>query len=112
MNHSFIEKEGAVIEQTEAANQSLYEAQRTKILDGARRVFAREGRKATMADVAAEAGVSQGLAYRYFASKEAIIQALIEQVMESRPATLERVLEMPGTPGERLALMVSKFVES
>lgn len=40
------------------------DAQRTNILEGARRAFARKGQAATMADVAQAAGVSQGLAYR------------------------------------------------
>src|SRR5229473_589037 len=48
----------------EEANQRIREEQRAKILDGARKVFARKGLAATMADVAAEAVVSQGLAYR------------------------------------------------
>ena len=66
---------------TAEANQRLREAQRAKILKSASRTFARLGRGATMADVAAEAAVSQGLAYRYFASKEALFQALIEEAI-------------------------------
>src|SRR5262245_10565427 len=56
---------------TEEANQRVREAQRAKILDGATAAIARKGWAATMADVAAAAEVSQGLAYRYFANKEA-----------------------------------------
>src|SRR5579884_2940650 len=97
---------------TEAANQRIREEQREKILEAARRVFARKGRAATMVDVATEAGVSQGLAYRYFASKEAIFHELLQQAMQAGPATLQRLLEEPGSPGERLFLVVSKMVES
>ncbi|GCE30018.1 hypothetical protein KDA_55020 [Dictyobacter alpinus] len=97
---------------TAEANQRLREAQRVKILESASRVFARLGRAATMADVATEAQVSQGLAYRYFASKEALFQALIEQAMQTNPTGLQSFLEMPGTPGERLALLLSRLVES
>lgn len=100
------------MQRTEAANQQLREMQRAKILDGARSVFARKGKAATMADVAAEAAVSQGLAYRYFANKEAIFQALVEQALQASPTTLNRIQERPGTPGERLALLVSKLVEN
>lgn len=93
---------------TEEANQRLREEQRAKILDGARKVFAQKGMAATMAEVAAAAEVSQGLAYRYFTNKEAIFNALLEQVMQVALTGMPRLLEMPGTPGERLELLISR----
>ena len=60
-----------------------------------------------MADVAAEASVSQGLAYRYFASKEAIFHVLVEQAVQSGIAGIQRIPKMAGTPGERLGFLVS-----
>jgi AcrR family transcriptional regulator len=99
------------MQRTEAANQRLRETQRAKILDGARHVFARKGRAATMADVAEAAGVSQGLAYRYFANKEEIFHELVNQALQSGLATPQRILQMPGTPGERLAFLVSRLIE-
>ncbi len=51
-----------------------------RILDAAERVFARAGfHAATMQDVAAEAGMSPGNLYRYFASKDAIIAGMAER---------------------------------
>lgn len=96
---------------TEEANERIREAQRAKILDAAMTVFARKGRAATMADIAAEAGVSQGLAYRYFAGKDAIFQAILEQVARASAAG-PRVLEMSGTPGERIATLLSRIITS
>jgi AcrR family transcriptional regulator len=64
-----------------------------------------------MADVAAEASVSQGLAYRYFASKEAIFRVLIEQTLQSSDADFQLLLERAGTPGKRLTLLVSQMVD-
>src|SRR5215470_1989774 len=95
---------------TPATNQRRREAQREKILDGARRVFARKGMEATMAEVAAEAGVSHGLAYHYFAHKEALFHALVEQTLQSDPAGLQRIFEESGTPGERLASLLTTLV--
>jgi AcrR family transcriptional regulator len=92
---------------TQAANQRIREEQRAKILGSARKVFARKGMAATMADVAAAAGVSQGLAYRYFASKEALFHELVEQSVQSGIAGIQRIPKMPGTPGERLSFLVS-----
>lgn len=51
-----------------------------RILDAAERVFARDGfHAATMNDVAAEAGMSPGNLYRYFANKDAIIAGIAER---------------------------------
>ncbi len=96
---------------TKEANQRILEEQRAKILEAARRVLARHGLAATMDDIAAEAGISHGLAYRYFASKEAIVRALIEEAIQQSPE-LQHIQELPGTPGARLDLLISQFVES
>lgn len=62
-----------------AAQASPTERQ-IRILDAAERVFARAGfHVATMNDVAAEAGMSPGNLYRYFASKDAIIAGMAER---------------------------------
>ena len=99
------------MQNSDAANQHLRETQRAKILDASGKVFARKGRAATMADIAAEAAVSQGLAYRYFKNKEDIFQALVEQAIRANPRVLNHIQEMQGTPGERLTRLVSIFVE-
>jgi len=53
---------------------------RTQILDAAERSFVRAGfHRATMQDVAAEAGMSPGNLYRYFASKDALVAGLCER---------------------------------
>jgi AcrR family transcriptional regulator len=80
-----------------------------KILDGARRVFARRGLAATMADVAVSAGVSQGLAYRYFTNKDELFRALVEEGIRSSEGL--SVLEIPGTPGDRLDFLVSALLK-
>lgn len=56
------------------------EAQRQRILDAAQRCFVQHGfHAASMAGVASAAGISAGLIYRYFASKNDIILAIIER---------------------------------
>src|SRR6266700_5728769 len=94
---------------TEEANRRIRDERRARILDSARAAFARRGLAATMAEVAAAAGVSQGLAYRYFASKDELFHALVEEVTRSSEGP--RVAEMPGTPAERLRLLVSALLE-
>ena len=53
---------------------------RAQILDAAERSFCRSGfHRATMHDVAAEAGMSPGNLYRYFPSKDALVAGLCER---------------------------------
>ncbi|SHG66070.1 transcriptional regulator, TetR family [Kaistia soli DSM 19436] len=55
------------------------EARRAQVLDAARVCFARSGfRGASMQEICAEAKMSPGALYRYFPSKEAIIEAIAE----------------------------------
>jgi len=95
---------------TPEANQRIREAQRAKILESARRVFARKGMDATITDIATEARMSLGLAYRYFADKEAIFSELVRQTLPDASAEFQALVEMPGTPGERLATLISNIV--
>lgn len=97
---------------TTAEEQHPREAQRANILEGARRVFARKGKAATMADIAAAAQVSQGLAYRYFASKNEIYRELVMQSIEQADVMAAQPgQELSATPGQRLALLITRLVE-
>ena len=70
------------------------EAQCSRILDAAQRCFAESGfHGATMATIAETAGISAGLAYRYFPSKDAIVLAIIERQLKMRR---ERIAALPG----------------
>ena len=97
---------------TAAANQQIRDAQRARILEAAWAVFAQKGRATTMADVAAAAEVSYGLAYRYFANKEALYQALVEESLHASAAGLERFVAQSGTPRERLTALISGLVHT
>ncbi len=85
--------------------------QRANILNAARTVFARKGSSATMAEIAIEAGVSQGLAYRYFPSKGAILTTLVKEAAESGGGPSERMKDISGSPGQKLELLVSSLVK-
>ena len=94
---------------TEQAFGEMRERSSKKILEAAKRVFAKKGLAATVADIAAEAGVSQGLAYRYFPSKEAIFHTLLRQMLQSGEA--DRFAEETGRgPRERLERFVTQTI--
>ncbi|MEI8144840.1 MAG: TetR/AcrR family transcriptional regulator [Alphaproteobacteria bacterium] len=61
---------------------------KTVILDAAERCFARSGfHGASMAQICAEAGMSPGNLYRYFPSKEALTEGLIERDLAEATAS-------------------------
>ncbi|WP_327358190.1 TetR/AcrR family transcriptional regulator [Streptomyces sp. NBC_01304] len=63
-------------------SQEHLDARRRQILDGAARCFARGGFHATsMQDVLREVNLSAGAVYRYFSGKEALIRAIVEEVL-------------------------------
>src|ERR1700744_3429961 len=81
--------------------QQYRDARRDQILSAARRCFLRDGFHSTsMQDLFAEAGLSAGAVYRYFASKDEVIVAIAEQNMREVLAMMRGVAE--GTPGRSL----------
>ena len=92
-----------------ADNERIRAAQRAGILAAARTVFARRGLAATIDEVAAAAGVSHGLAYRYFASKAELFRALAEEAL-ARPPGGPEAPEVTGPPGQRLRQVIGVLV--
>jgi AcrR family transcriptional regulator len=64
-------------------NERMRDERREQIMDAALRLFATRGLGTTkITDIARAAGISQGLLYHYFASKEAIYTELIGEAFE------------------------------
>jgi len=65
-----------------------------EILDAAGRCFARDGfHGASISSICAEAEISPGHLYHYFASKEAIVGAIIESSLANAVARFDRVVQ-------------------
>ena len=70
---------------------------RTQILEAAIVCFAKHGfHQASMHDISAEAGISVGLIYRYFANKEAVIAAMADEHKKEIHDVLERARQAPS----------------
>jgi len=86
---------------------------RQRMLDGAHRAMLSGGyRGTTMPAIAAEADVSVGLLYRYFASKEELYLAMCEYVSQAQLDELAVQMGQIADPRERLGRAVGHFVES
>jgi AcrR family transcriptional regulator len=99
------------VPRTGEANEQARRDARARILAGARAAFARKGIAATMADVAAAAGVSQGLPYRYFSDKDDLVRALVTEAVQQADAE-GSPLALPGSAAERLRRLVTSLVEA
>lgn len=82
----------------QAIQAQLAAARRTQILDAATRVFASKGfNRATIRDVARDAGVADGTIYNYFANKTDLLFGLLDRLndTERRPASLAQATAAP-----------------
>jgi AcrR family transcriptional regulator len=71
------------------------ERNRRALLDAAVQVFGERGLDATVAEIAARAGVGQGTAFRHFPTKEQLIAATVRDVLDRITATALQQLEEP-----------------
>ncbi len=101
-----------ILPRSKEANEEIRKETTQKILNAAIAVFAIKGRAATMAEISAKAGVSEGLAYHYFASKEEIFAVLVKQAAEAGGGPTERIAQIQGKPGTRLALLITYILEN
>jgi AcrR family transcriptional regulator len=86
---------------------------RQRILDGADRAFSDAGFRGTsIPDIAGEAGVSVGLIYRYFPSKEELFLSVCQHRTDAQLNSLAISLGALADPADRLRAGIGYFVES
>ncbi|MGH2541800.1 MAG: TetR/AcrR family transcriptional regulator [Ardenticatenaceae bacterium] len=91
--------------------QQIKDERRETILDAARQVFARNGLAATrISDIAAEAGVSQGLFYHYFDNKEALFTEIVEAALRETAALTANARQSPGSAWQRLHALCEQML--
>jgi AcrR family transcriptional regulator len=72
---------------------------RERLLVAAGQVFEEKGLGASVTDVARVAGVGMGTLYRRFPSKEALIEALVSEVLEATITMAREAATLPGGIG-------------
>lgn len=90
-------------------SQDHLERRRREILEAAFHSFASKGlRGTTMQEIAAKAGMSAGALYRYFDSKQALIEALAGAAAGRREEALKAL--RPGAGAAALAELVAEMI--
>ena len=84
-----------------AARQPLRERVANAILEAAARALVDQGAHASMSEVAAEAGIARATVYRYFPSRQALLDALAELAVNDASARLAsaRIDQVPVEEG-------------
>jgi AcrR family transcriptional regulator len=89
-----------------------FEAKQRGLLLDAAAVFARQGmEKASMSQIAANAGVSKSLLYHYYPSKDALIFAIIETHLNELDEALAEADGSEGPPEDRLRVLIGTVLE-
>lgn len=94
------------------ANQKVKDERREKILASALALYASKGLAATkISDIAERTGMSQGLVYHYFKSKEQIFICLIRHAMERMNEAAQNLEKLPITAREKVVLAVEGLLK-
>src|SRR5881227_173200 len=108
--------EGEVMPVAEAREGSRrspnWQARRQAIVDTSARVFARQGYHATGIVELCEANdLGKGALYHYIGSKEELLAAIHDRVMDEVMAGADRVAEAGGPPPEQLARLGEELLD-
>ncbi len=89
-----------------------WQARRQAIIDTSARLFARRGYHATGINELCEANdLGKGALYHYIGSKEELLAAIHDRVMDEVTAGAERVAESGGSPSVQLAKLGDELLE-
>jgi AcrR family transcriptional regulator len=95
------------------SSSSRSATRREELLSAAVRVFARKGyHTCRVSDVAAEAGVSHGLVYHYFASKDELLETIFRENWGPTAAAIEEIAATDDEPGEQIRKVAAVVLHS
>ncbi|MEC5190984.1 MULTISPECIES: TetR/AcrR family transcriptional regulator [unclassified Arthrobacter] len=91
--------------------QSHREERRRELIKSARKAVHRLGSDASMEDIAAAAGTSKSVFYRYFGDKAGLQQAVGQVVLSQMQRRIQEAAQSAQTPREGLLAMVSAYLQ-
>lgn len=95
------------------ANAQIKDERRGKIMLAALKIFTRKGFSAAkMSEIAEEAGISYGLAYHYFKSKDDIYTELVQYAIDSIGNVILEIHEQEAEPEEQVRKITRRVLNS
>ena len=89
-----------------------WQARHQAIIDTSARVFARRGYHATgIMELCAENDLGKGALYHYIGSKEELLAAIHDRVMDEVMLGADRVAEAGGSPSQQLAMLGDELLD-
>lgn len=96
----------------EARRSQRWESRREAIIDTSARLFARQGYHATgIMELCTANDLGKGALYHYIGSKEALLAAIHDRVMDEVMAGATRAEKAGGSPSEQLVLLGSELLD-
>lgn len=96
----------------ESRRSEKWQARRQAIVDTSARIFARHGYHATgLTELCAANDLGKGALYHYISSKEQLLAAIHDRVMDEVMRGADRVAEAGGSPSEQLAMLGEELLD-
>jgi AcrR family transcriptional regulator len=96
----------------EPRRSAKWQARRHAIIDASAQVFARQGYHATgITELCAANGLGKGALYHYIGSKEELLAAIHDRVMDEVMLGADRVAAAGGRPSARLAMLGDELLD-
>src|SRR3954452_14007705 len=97
---------------TESRRSPKWEARRKAIVDMSARLFARQGYHATgITELCAANDLGKGALYHYIGSKEELLAAIHDRVMDEVMVGADRVAAAGGSPSAQLAMLGDELLD-
>ncbi|MCM3129144.1 TetR/AcrR family transcriptional regulator [Paenibacillus provencensis] len=64
-----------------------------------------------MSMISATAGISSGLLYYYFKSKDELFTSLVQEAMFETEVAIRSIYELPGTPIQKLRALTTEILD-
>jgi len=97
---------------TESRRSAKWLARRQAIVDTSARIFAQRGYHATgITELCTANDLGKGALYHYIGSKEELLAAIHDRVMDEVMAGADRVAEAGGSPSEQLAMLGDELLD-